>query len=335
MTDFTEITAMFATFGNNKSIMIKRTRMEVKYLIDSGFIVRAECSNIQSSDIKTKNEQQITLFIEFGDKKIIVIIPHFYPFGGPEIYFNSDKTDLTSILLSNYYKRNTFGTKLHEELQMLMLRCDFDIPSYNLSDGYSLLIGSHPNENKYDRTFYSCPNLFLMDNSEDFEPTDQFIKLDFRNLKELQQFSQQNEEKFTTICFDWSVWKFFMNHGDVTSNDIERLNCFHKILKPNGLLIIPTSLCPSIIVYPLGKGPLDYSEEQRQQLMCNVTNEYQERLCKLFINSNFKFKLMKYDSIDNELFKIAPLSHPRYDEKKYHDNITISNAYNYVIVAMK
>lgn len=308
---------------------IRRLSSEIKKLTDCDQTVSIglrEC--ICDRD---PNQKQITLSILYKNKIFIVTINNNFPFKGPKIQFDFDPDNYTDKILSNYYDNGFAGMSFCDIFTKIIKKCDFTIPSYSLADRPSLLIGSHPSENKYDRMYHDNENVYLLDSDERFEPTERFIRLDFTNLSELEKFAQLNDSKFTTICFDWSVWKFFMQiQNEKFEDSVKRLNCLHKILKTDGVLIIPTSYVPSCIMFPRGTNIFKLSEEEKKKIYDDAINYYHKRLCPLFINSNFKFKVMQCHDIDNELFKVGPLAHPQYSQTSM-----FIESKNYVIVAMK
>ena len=121
--------------------------------------------------------------------------------------------------------------------------------------------------------------------------------MDFKNFPMLKTLAEANKEKFKTICFDWSVWKFFPGEE---ADTILRLNCFYEMLEPNGTFIVqyPTTVSQFV-------GMLSDAEKLKLRF------EFNKLIWKCFNGSQFsKFTFVNsHDLIGkNELFDKGTLA---------------------------
>ena len=158
-----------------------------------------------------------------------------------------------------------------------------------------------------------------------------FLQFDFTNIDDLKSLVLLYENQFETICFDWSVWKFFVHCSMTIENCIERLNCFYKLLKPNGVLIIPEVFSMSMFVLPPGRTPFNTSKEEIAKIKHDAQNEHFDFIMKILNKSNFfgKFTTINSKSVKNELFLISTNLHEAYQNDQY-----TSNGYD-VLLAIK
>ena len=206
----------------------------------------------------------------------------------------------------------------------------FDIPDYSeiKENEFYLLVGINPEsemkkENK--RDIFSS-NLYFLDN-EIVNETSNYNKVNFNNTEELRQYACSNLNKFTTICFDWSVWKFFRT--DVIDDAIERINFFYDMLIPNGILIIPR--VDNIMMFSVNnfekemkKGiSLDQIQIMIHQSRVREINERLKVIYSLFYNSRFKFKVINSQTCNNIIFTNYPLQN--------HIDQGLSNNFNIII----
>ena len=86
-----------------------------------------------------------------------------------------------------------------------------------------LVMGSNPCEDPTSRTFYTEPNVFLLDNqcyndSGLVVDMSRFFVVDMSSPRELSKFSSGHARQFDEICFDWSTIKFFNFDFPAVSN---------------------------------------------------------------------------------------------------------------------
>ena len=102
-----------------------------------------------------------------------------------------------------------------------------------------LVMGSNPCEDHTSRTFYTEPNVFLLDNqcyndSGLVVDTSRFFLVDMSSPGELSKFSSQHVRQFDEICFDWSTIKFFnFDFPAVSSSCLGLMPCFRSSQKPD------------------------------------------------------------------------------------------------------
>jgi hypothetical protein len=189
----------------------------------------------------------------------------------------------------------------------------------------SLVMGAKPDEDFYSRPFYREENVMVLDRMETSFPSyfneNRFLHIDFTNINELKTLVLLFENQFQTICFDWSVWKFFVHCSMTIENCVERLNYLHDLLKPDGVLIIPQAFLMSMFAYPKGITPLNTSKEEILRLKEEAQNEHTEFIVKIFNRSNFfdKFYPINSKLVSNELFKMSTNLHGSYQTK---ENVT-------------
>lgn len=199
----------------------------------------------------------------------------------------------------------------------------------------SLVIGAKPDEDSYSRPFFRESNVMVLDRLNTQFPThfseDRFLQFDFANIDELKTLVLLFEGQFETICFDWSVWKFFIGNQFTTENCIERLNCLHTMLKPDGTLIIPNPLTLPMFAFPKDLTPLNTTKEEILKLKAEAQDKYTEYVLSIFTQSNFvnSFAITNSKLIDNSLFQISTNLHGAFQTEE-----CVTNGYD-ILVSIK
>ena len=317
--------------------MIKRLTVEFKKMSESGYLI--------DDNIVTNNDI-IAVHLKKSNIKCTLLIPFFFPFRGPRIIglelndtdetaemnetnptqTNPTQTNPTQAnLFEHYYNSSDFYNptiKIVNILDIIISKSNTTFEKYNsykLDETQSLIIGASPGENRTDRTFYTHLNITLLDQlketipSDFLNPEERFINVDFLSLDQLQSVSSLpiNQKRFQTICFDWSVWKFFINGNClITNTDVERLNCLYQMLSDDGVLIISSPLDAPIYMWRNAHTLMTQTDEERKIHKEKVQITYSTNIMNLLMRSLFKFKVVKSNIITNELFVSGPDTHP-------------------------
>ena len=311
---------------------IKRLTKEIIEIKNHGFLLNNYTINSNTKEIS---------FNAYNNGFTFTVIIANWPFNPPLIKFINAHFILDTLnfidkyIQHEYYSKYNPGTKiisfLNPYYELLSKKLIFDIPTYNVSPlSLGLIVGANYTEDRKGRTFHDNPNVFLLDLDEKLKDFERYINVDFNDIEKFKQIAETNKEKFTTICFDWSVWKFFVymhipsiNYNfdeESIKNAAQKINCFYKMLKPNGVLIIP-EVQPPIIFYPPGTIMESLSEDEKNTIREDFEKSYHILICKLLIASNFKFKIMQNHEINNELLNIGPLLHS--SNKSSNDKVSL------------
>jgi hypothetical protein len=205
---------------------------------------------------------------------------------------------------------------------------------HTISD-LSLVIGAKPDEDFYSRQFFCEENVMVLDRLDtQFPPhfsKDRYLQFDFTNINELKTLISQYKNQFQTICFDWSVWKFFIENQFTVENCIERLNCLYDLLKPAGVLIIPNACLIPMFAFPPDITPFNTSKEEILKLKTEAQDKHTQYILSIFKNSNFAnaFNIINSRLVCNNLFQISTNLHVAYQTEE-----SITNGYD-VLLAKK
>jgi len=269
-----------------------------------------------------------------------ITLSKIWPTVPPVIVIKCDEVDIiTHTFLFDFYKSTHRATNtIVEYLELFMTKCDFQEPDV-ITDVTPdvipdvtpdvipdvipdvtpdvipdiipyidcLIIGCRPDEDKRNRRFFDINNVFLLDYQPERvdELEQRYFNIDFTDLSILDNFAINNQDRFSTICFDWSVWKFFITKQEIDDNDIARFNCLYNLLTPGGVLIIPNALNPSLITIPD-----NYRSADLDNIIAKGKQDYAIKIIKLLVQSEFKFKVVLSSEIKNYLFHIGPNAHP-------------------------
>jgi hypothetical protein len=197
-----------------------------------------------------------------------------------------------------------------------------------------LVVGAKPDEDFYSRPFFREEKIMVLDRLDTSFPShfaeDRFLQFDFTKIDELKTLVLLFEGQFETICFDWSVWKFFIGNQFTIENCIERLNCLHSLLKSGGVLIIPNACLMSIFAFPKGITPFNTSKEEILRLKAEAQDKYAEYVLSIFTGSNFasSFVITNSKSVTNELFQMSTNLHGAYQTEE-----CIANGYDILLAS--
>ncbi len=163
-----------------------------------------------------------------------------------------------------------------------------------------LIIGASPYDDPEAKdirlSLYSRNDVYLLDKQAPAQPREDeshFFNIDFNDFRFITLVDKALREKFHTILFDWSTFKFVKEQR-------EMFFCLNKLLEMNGTIYIPDVRPP--IIRPLDKFEGESEESRIQRSRALQTQEYHDRLLKDCKESGFECKITRALTIDNDVF---------------------------------
>jgi hypothetical protein len=177
----------------------------------------------------TVHGEPVTLDVEFPEK---------YPFSAPEVKivepylfkFVTTHFGPTKMFADFLKNIDTYIDEIKKKLDTNTLN---SIESAkHAEEPLYLIMGANPKEKRKGRTFYDDPHYYMLDYADIEGESTRYFHINMVDVDALAYIAIELPNRFQTICFDWSTFKFFT---ELDLNVLLRkIACLKRLLKDDG-----------------------------------------------------------------------------------------------------
>lgn len=241
-------------------------------------------------------------------------IPEKYPFKAPKVIvlspkgflFNASDYWSPSSKLSNIFNLVSKKMKEYKKPENInvppSIRGVIDLAK-RTEKPISLVLGSRPGENPDGRTFYSNPQIFLLNIAAGKGNISRFFQIDFTNLQQMNWLCKELPGAFEKIILETSTMKFFTPISNIQSQFVflDILTCIYRLLTDTGVFYIAD---PAMT--PGGLARVKFINQNGKKVMVPNNTPYPGQIMKEMVESvGFQAEYKDIDSLTDPIVQLV------------------------------